>query len=204
MVHQGLSDSIHFKTPLEPSHTEPTSIYAQINISHELLAPRHLNLRRACNAMELRQIGTIRTPFKPGESLPIQSSKSIVKGTAELEPEYMDGLRSLDGFSHIILLYWFHRAKSSSLIVTPYLDEQAHGVFATRSPFRPNPIGISVVRLENIERNILNISCVDMADGTPVLDIKPYVPGLNPREGVRLGWLQGKVKGMNESKSGER
>ena len=154
--------------------------------------------------MELRQIGTIRTPFKPGESLPIQSSKSIVKGTAELEPEYMDGLRSLDGFSHIILLYWFHRAKSSSLIVTPYLDEQAHGVFATRAPARPNPIGLSVVKLLEIEGSSIIFEGADMLDETPLLDIKPYVPGFDYWPVTSLGWLEGRDDAQRSYKSDDR
>jgi tRNA-Thr(GGU) m(6)t(6)A37 methyltransferase TsaA len=154
--------------------------------------------------MEIRSIGTIRTPFKSGESPPIQSSKSTVKGTAELEPEYLEGLLSLDGFSHIILLYWFHRAKSPSLIVTPYLDEQAHGVFATRAPARPNPIGLSVVKLLEIKGGTIIFEGADMLDKTPLLDIKPYVPGFDHWPVTSLGWLEGRDDAQRSYESDDR
>jgi len=157
------------------------------------------------NPVSYEPIGVIHSPFKDRSGIPRQAiGAPEVTAKIEIFDEYIDGLSDLDGFSHIVVVFHMHLIQRGSLKASPPWDNKEHGVFATRSPFRPNPIGISVVRLESIERNILNISCVDMADGTPVLDIKPYIPDLNPTEGVRLGWLKGKVHGMNESKSGER
>jgi tRNA-Thr(GGU) m(6)t(6)A37 methyltransferase TsaA len=104
-------------------------------------------------------------------------------------PEYVEGLKDLDGFSHIILLYHFHLSKPSPLRVKPYMDDEAHGVFAMRGPSRPNPIGLSIVRLEAVEGNVLQIRDVDIVDETPVLDIKPYVPQFDARDVERIGWL---------------
>ena len=140
----------------------------------------------------MEPIGIIHTPFTPDDLPPIQSSKSKVKGTIEINSEYQDGLLSLEGFSHIILLYWFHRAKPSSLIVTPYLDEEKHGVFATRAPARPNPIGLSIVKLLKISGSTIFFEGADMLDDTPLLDIKPYVPGFDHRCATAIGWLEGR------------
>jgi tRNA-Thr(GGU) m(6)t(6)A37 methyltransferase TsaA len=110
----------------------------------------------------------------------------------------------LNGFSHIVVIFHLHMVTRASLKAHPPWDGREHGVFATRSPYRPNPVGVSVVRLKRVVRNILHISGIDMADGSPVLDIKPYIPELNPVGNVRIGWLTGKVEGMNKSKSGDR
>jgi tRNA-Thr(GGU) m(6)t(6)A37 methyltransferase TsaA len=142
----------------------------------------------------LRPIGTIRTPFKEAGEAPIQPIFSNgIEGTVELDPAYSLGLKDLDGFSHIILLYHFHRSEGFELLQSPFLDREKHGVFSIRSPRRPNPIGLSVVRLLGIEGNILRISDVDMLDGTPLLDIKPYVDPFDVRKDVRIGWLKGRV-----------
>ena len=138
-----------------------------------------------------RPIGTIHSPFSEVEDMPIQSTgASKILGFVEILPELAEGLKDLDGFSHIILLYHFHRVRESKLMVVPFLDSQPHGVFATRAPTRPNPIGLSVVRLLSIDRNILHIENVDVIDGTPVLDIKPYVPEFDHHPADRVGWLE--------------
>jgi len=141
-----------------------------------------------------KPIGVINTPFKQPRGTPIQPKAAEgVPGMVEVFPEYADGLKDLEGFSHIILIYHFHMSKKPSLMVKPYMDEQEHGVFATRSPSRPNPIGISVVRLVGVEENVLHVLDVDIVDGTPLLDIKPYVPEFDVRKVERIGWLEGRV-----------
>jgi len=140
--------------------------------------------------MEYRPIGVVHSPFHGVRGVPIQPSGAHgIGGTVEVLPELADGLQDLDGFSHIILIYHFHRAGRAHLLVTPFLDERPHGVFATRAPVRPNPIGISVVRLLSVEGNILHIENVDVLDGTPLLDIKPYVPEFDQYPAERIGWL---------------
>jgi tRNA-Thr(GGU) m(6)t(6)A37 methyltransferase TsaA len=146
------------------------------------------------NVVTYRPIGVIRSPFVDTEGMPIQPSGAQgVTGKVELEPEFADGLKDLDGFSHIILIYHFHLSKGQSLEVKPFLDDVPRGVFATRAPRRPNSIGISVVKLIRIEGQTLSIEDVDVLDGTPVLDIKPHVPEFDCRHGARIGWLTGKV-----------
>ena len=140
-------------------------------------------------------IGVIHSPFKKIEGIPIQPSAAReIKGTIELRKELTEGLKDLDGFSHVILLYHFHLSKEYSLSVIPFLDEISHGVFATRAPRRPNSIGLSVVKLVKIEENILYIENVDVVDGTPLLDIKPYVKEFENLEELRIGWLSQKTK----------
>lgn len=145
-----------------------------------------------------KPIGIIHTPFKHPKGTPIQPiSAEGVKGYVEVFPEYTQGLKDLEGFSHIILIYHFHLIKSFSLIVKPYMDNELRGIFATRAPCRPNPIGISVVRLISIENNIIHIQDVDIVDRTPLLDIKPYVPAFDIRRVNKIGWLEkviGKVR----------
>lgn len=137
----------------------------------------------------MRPIGTVHSPFLEKKSTPIQPSRSQARGHVEVFPEYSDGLQDLDGFSHIILLYVFHCSEGYSLKVKPFLDDKQHGLFATRYPCRPNPIGLSVVRLVSINDNLLEIEGVDVLDGTPLLDIKPYVTEFDHRDNVRTGWL---------------
>ena len=142
-------------------------------------------------------IGVVHSPFKNPRNVPIQSIASKgIKGTVELARQYVAGLKDLEGFSHIILIFHFHRSKAYSLLVKPYLDENLRGLFSTRAPSRPNPIGISIVRLSKIEDNILYIQDLDVIDGTPLLDIKPYVPKFDQRETARIGWLRNKIKRM--------
>jgi tRNA-Thr(GGU) m(6)t(6)A37 methyltransferase TsaA len=152
-----------------------------------------------------RPIGIIHSPFKENVGVPRQAvGASDIKGTIEVFDEFADGLKDLDGFSHIIVIFHLHMVKAPSLKAYPPWDGREHGVFATRSPYRPNPIGVSIVHLESIDKNILHISGIDMADGSPVLDVKPYVPDLHPTKNVRIGWLSDNVDGINKSKSGDR
>lgn len=152
-----------------------------------------------------KPIGTIHTPFKDIKEMPIQpiGAKGI-QGCIEIEPAYVDGIKDLEGFSHIILIYHFHLSKGFSLQIKPFMDDHLHGVFATRAPKRPNPIGISIVRLIRVEGVMLHIEDVDMVDGTPLLDIKPYVPEFDSQEAERIGWLSQKVNKVHEAKSDER
>jgi tRNA-Thr(GGU) m(6)t(6)A37 methyltransferase TsaA len=150
-------------------------------------------------------IGTIHSPFKTINNMPIQPAGAMdVQGTIEIQPEYIDGLKDLEGFSHIILIYHFHKARGCELIVTPFLDTEPHGVFATRAPNRPNPIGLSIVRLVKIEANILHIENVDILDQTPLLDIKPYVPEFDTPGSVKTGWLEKKKEKVIYKKSDSR
>ncbi len=136
--------------------------------------------------------------------MPIQpTSDASAAGTIEIFPEFIPGLKDLEGFSHIILLYYLHQAGPAKLEVTPFLDSQPHGIFATRAPTRPNAIGLSVVRLTKIEGSILYVEHLDILDGTPLLDIKPYIPEFDFQPEVRIGWLEqarGKVKQTTSDK----
>ena len=151
-----------------------------------------------------RPIGVIHSPFIDIEGMPIQpTGASGIQGTVEVFPEFAEGLKDLEGFSHIILLYHFHRVQEAKLIVTPFMDFQPRGVFATRAPKRPNPIGLSIVKLISIKQNSLHIENVDILDGTPLLDIKPYVPEFDQHRADRVGWLE-QAKGKIQSKKSDR
>jgi len=151
------------------------------------------------------QIGTIRSPFIEPKGTPIQSAgASGIEGTIEIFQPFIEGLTDLEGFSHIILLYHFHRITQSRLLVTPFLDQKARGVFATRAPTRPNPIGLSVVRLLNVEANVLQVENVDIVDGSPLLDVKPYVPEFDHYEAERTGWLAAARGQVREKRSDDR
>jgi tRNA-Thr(GGU) m(6)t(6)A37 methyltransferase TsaA len=150
-------------------------------------------------------IGVIHSPFAGIEAMPIQPGGAAgIRGTVELLPEYMPGLRDLAGFSHLILLYHFHRVRAAALEVTPFLDTEPHGIFATRAPRRPNPIGLSVVRLISVENNTLTIENVDIVDGTPLLDIKPYVPAFDHFAAERVGWLAKAGDAVRHQRSDDR
>lgn len=152
-----------------------------------------------------RPIGIVRSPHKDAEGAPIQPSGARgVRGRVELLEELAPALRDLDGFSHIILIYHFHMSRGYSLEVKPFLDDKPHGLFATRTPRRPNAIGISTVALLSVEGNILHIEDVDLLDGTPVLDIKPYVPEFDSREECRIGWLAGRAQNAEEARADAR
>lgn len=136
----------------------------------------------------MKPIGVIHSPFTDKEQTPIQSMRSHASGQVEVFPEFAGGLQDLEDFSHIILLYAFHCSSGFSLRVQPFLDDRLHGLFATRYPCRPNPIGLSVVRLLARHENILEIKGIDMLDDTPLLDIKPYVPDFDVFTDVKTGW----------------
>jgi len=140
----------------------------------------------------VKVIGIIKTEFETSENTPIQPGFSQSIGRAIIQSEYVSGLKSLNTFSHIYLIYWFHKAKSPILLVTPYLDNEQHGLFATRAPARPNPIGISIVQLIRIENDTIVFKGADMLNNTPLLDIKPFARIFDYRENVRDGWLSGR------------
>ncbi|HAM52836.1 MAG TPA: tRNA (N6-threonylcarbamoyladenosine(37)-N6)-methyltransferase TrmO [Nitrospiraceae bacterium] len=150
-------------------------------------------------------IGIVRSPFKTVEGTPIQPvGAKGVRGQIELREEFSAGLKDLEGFSHLILIYYFHLSKSFDLEVKPFLDDERRGVFATRAPKRPNSIGISVVKLVGIKGSLLIIEDVDIVDGTPLLDIKPYVPQFDSRKTKKIGWLSGKVRDADRSRADDR
>ncbi|MGA7192344.1 MAG: tRNA (N6-threonylcarbamoyladenosine(37)-N6)-methyltransferase TrmO [Anaerolineales bacterium] len=136
----------------------------------------------------LISIGIIHSPFIEPSQAPIQASRSNATGSVEVFPEFAEGLRDIQEFSHIFLLYLIDCPQGYNLQVQPFLDDQEHGIFATRYPCRPNPIGLSIVHLLRIEGNRLDIEGIDMLDNTPLIDIKPYVPEFDNREDVRVGW----------------
>ena len=153
----------------------------------------------------LKPIGIIHTPFTTKDDMPIQPSGAKgIKGTLILNEAFIEGLANLGDFSHIFLIYVFHKVESINLKVTPFLDNSPKGIFATRAPTRPNPIGLSVVRLNGIEKNILYLENVDMLDGTPVLDIKPYIPDFDQPNDVRTGWLSNQSNKARNTRSDDR
>ena len=142
----------------------------------------------------MQPIGMIHSPFTDKTQTPIQPSRSPAVGRVELYPEFSEGLQDIEGFSHIILLYVFHCSAEYTLRVKPFLDDQWRGLFATRYPCRPNPIGLSIVRLLARHDNALEIEGVDVLDGTPLLDLKPYVPEFDIKTDVQTGWYQHRSK----------
>lgn len=156
--------------------------------------------------IKYKVIGIIHTPFKTPKGTPIQPKGAQgAEGIVEVFPEYTQGLKDLEGFSHIILIYHFHLVRQTKLLVKPYMDNCEHGIFATRAPPRPNPIGLSVVRLTKIEGNKLYVKNIDVVDGTPLLDIKPYVPEFDtPLEEVKIGWLKTKIHKLPQTKDDGR
>lgn len=156
--------------------------------------------------MICQPIGVLRTPFKEISDMPIQPvSAAGVYGHIELNPWLVDGLIDLDGFSHVIVLYHFHHTTDVRLHVKPFLDDSSHGVFATRAPCRPNPVGLSVLRLHKVVGNLIELEGVDMLDETPLLDIKPYVPAFDmPTGQIRSGWLHEPVAPLSEARSDAR
>lgn len=155
--------------------------------------------------IEYAPIGIIHSPFYESEGMPIQPAGAAgVKGSVEVFESFKEGLADLGGFSHIILLYHFHRSHGFNLHVVPFMDSEPRGLFATRAPKRPNPIGFSVVRLEKIEDCVLQIRDVDILDGTPLLDIKPYVPAFDAPTDVRTGWLEKAEKTVSSRRADDR
>ncbi len=150
-------------------------------------------------------IGVVRSPFTDVKGMPIQPAGAEGhQGRIEVSPEFGAGLKDIEGFSHVIVVYHFHRADGFTLTVTPFLDSEPHGVFATRAPRRPNPVGLSVLRLVRVEDCVLYVENVDILDGTPVLDVKPYVPGFDRPADARVGWLKKTIKKVRSTRSDER
>jgi len=150
-------------------------------------------------------IGVIHSPFKKPKGAPIQPSYGKgIKGKVEINSEFVEGLQDLNDFSHVILIYHMHLSKGYSLEVTPFLDNSPHGLFATRAPRRPNPIGLSTVKLLKIEKNILYVENLDVVDGTPLLDIKPCVPEFDLVKEIRIGWLSTSKCRTQEGKADDR
>lgn len=154
--------------------------------------------------VNFRIIGYIRTPFSEKKGTPIQSYYSKAEGYIEIFPEYVGGLNDLEEFSHLHLIYHFHQSEGAKLIVTPFLDKKERGVFSTRAPLRPNPIGISIVELISIDRseNIIKVRGVDMLDFTPLLDIKPYVPLFDQRD-AKTGWISPSLQETREERTSD-
>jgi len=150
-------------------------------------------------------IGYFHSPFEDVKGMPIQPvGGKAVAGEIEILPEFQDGLRDLEGFSHIIVLSHLHRISGYDLIVKPFLDINDHGIFATRSPKRPNPIGFSVMKLVGVTASSVQVSGVDVVNNTPVLDIKPYVADFDVWDADRFGWFEGKSRNADHHLSDDR
>jgi len=150
-------------------------------------------------------IGIIHSPYTKLQDMPIQPSAARgVEGSIEVNKQYLPALSDLEGFSHIYLLYHFHLSKSFQQKVIPFLDHQLRGLFATRAPKRPNPIGLSVVKLNRIVENLIHIENVDIINGTPLLDIKPYVQEMEAVKDLRIGWLEKHSSKFKSQLSDER
>ena len=150
-------------------------------------------------------IGVVHSPFTTLAGMPIQTVAAAgIAATIELEPGYAAGLADIEGFSHLLIVSHLHLMQGYALEVTPFMDTQPHGVFATRSPRRPNPIGLSIVRLIRVEGARLHIEEIDLLDGTPVLDIKPYVPQLDDRPTEQTGWFAANVHKVYEIRADDR
>jgi len=155
--------------------------------------------------MNIKPIGFIHTPFHRLDNMPIQPvGARDVEGEVIVDEAYQDGLKDLEGFSHIYLIYFFHKADKTNLHVVPYLDTEERGVFATRSPLRPSHIGLSLVELIAVNGNRLTFRGVDMLDGTPLLDIKPYIPKFETGDSVRTGWMQSHSETIEKKRSDKR
>jgi len=138
----------------------------------------------------IKPIGIIHTPYKEPKGIPIQGKfEKGVRGTVRLFPEYQAGLKDIEGFSHVILIYHFNRSKEEKLTGRPFLEDTEPGIFAIRSPHRPNHIGFSMVKLKSVKGNTITFTEVDILDGTPLLDIKPYVKHFDSRDKVKNGWI---------------
>ncbi len=148
---------------------------------------------RRGHRLELNPIGIIHSPYKDMGSAPYQGYKSEDISEIEILKEFEEGLQDIEGFSHIIVIYWFHKSQGYHLLVKTPWDDIPHGLFATRSPHRPCPLALTVVKLVARQKNILEVKGLDAIDGTPLLDIKPYIPGADRRSAVRPGWLEGKL-----------
>ena len=144
-------------------------------------------------SLALKPIGIIHAPYKNTGEAPYQGYKSEEISQIEVFQEFEEGLKDIEGFSHIIVIYWFHKSQEYHLLVKTPWDDSVHGLFTTRSPHRPCPLGLTVVELVAREKNILKVKGLDAIDGTPLLDIKPYIPSIDEGSVMKPGWLQGKL-----------
>jgi tRNA-Thr(GGU) m(6)t(6)A37 methyltransferase TsaA len=142
--------------------------------------------------LELEPIGIIHSPYKGTVKAPYQGHRSRKISQIEVFKEFEEGLKDIEGFSHIVVIFWFHQSHGCHLLVKTPWDDVLHGLFATRSPHRPCPLGLTVVELTSRNANTLQVRGLDATDGTPLLDIKPYIPSIDERPTVKLGWLEGK------------
>jgi tRNA-Thr(GGU) m(6)t(6)A37 methyltransferase TsaA len=157
------------------------------------------------NEIKYQPIGIIHTPHEEAEGTPIQPKGAKgIKGEVEVYSEYEEGLKDLEGFSHVILLFHCHLSGNYSLRQEPYMDDDEHGIFAMRGPSRPNPIGLSVVKLNSVEDNILKIENVDIIDETPLLDIKPFVPEFDQNKVEKIGWLGENIQKLSDTRDDGR
>jgi len=139
----------------------------------------------------MRPIGVIHSPYKESKDMPIQGTfDDKVEAWLELKDEYVNGLKDLDGFSHAIIIYYFHKSNREDIEGKPFLEQDKHGIFAIRSPHRPNHIGFSIIKIKSIKANKVYFTEVDMLDGTPLLDIKPYIKYFDSRDNVVSGWVE--------------
>ena len=158
--------------------------------------------------IEFESIGTIHTPSTELEGMPIQPTGAKgIEGKICIKDEVKAGLKDIEGFSHLILIYYLHKTKGNALEVKPFMDKNTHGVFATRSPKRPNNIGMTTVKLDKVEDDVLYVSNVDILDGTPLLDIKPYVPQLFEDtlvDKIKIGWFENNHQKAKSQKADDR
>ncbi|MCK5685393.1 tRNA (N6-threonylcarbamoyladenosine(37)-N6)-methyltransferase TrmO [bacterium] len=155
--------------------------------------------------IKIQSIGIIHSPHKELKNMPIQPKGAAgIEGKIIVDKEYAEGLKDLDGFSHIFLIYHFHKTFRTELIVTPFMDDTERGVFSTRTPMRPNHIGISIVELLKVEKNIITVSGIDILDGTPLLDIKPYIENFDHQDNCKTGWMKGSAEDVKNRRSDER
>ena len=155
--------------------------------------------------LEIKPIGTIHSPHKTIENMPIQPKGALgVEGFVLLNEEYTQGLKDLDGFSHIYLIYSLHKAKKTELLVTPFMDTVPRGVFSTRSPARPNHIGISILKLKKVENNKVFVENIDILDGSPLLDIKPYIQNFDEVKESKSGWMKSSQSAVENKRSDGR
>lgn len=152
-----------------------------------------------------RPIGVVHSPFSSPEGMPIQpTGRATGPGTVGVFAQFADGLSDIDGFSHLIMVVHLHKAAGVDLKPAPFLDADRHGIFATRAPVRPNPIGVSVVRLDAVNGSVLHIANLDLLDGTPVLDIKSCVPAFDAHEDCRIGWMESSIDRFGKLESDDR
>jgi len=158
--------------------------------------------------IQMQQIATIKSPFCKLENMPVQPCGAKESfATIEFKDEFKEGLKDLDGFSHVYLIYYFHKVNEHKLSVIPFNDktDTPRGVFSTRTPVHPNSIGLSVVELVDVKDNVVTIKGVDILDGTPLIDIKPYIENFDKVEGeVKSGWMKSSAKEVEEKRSDER